>query len=149
MALNTALVGKQYAPLPPYAVSREKIREFATAIGDPAPAYTDPEAAVALGYPDVIAPPTFPFVLGRDALAQAMFDPELGLDYSRVVHGEQTFSYERPIHAGDVLIGHSRIADIRAAGPNELLVSECELRTSDGELVVTSRSLIISRGTAS
>lgn len=61
MALDQSFVGRSYPATAPYEVGREKIREFAEAIGDAAPAYTDAEAARALGYPDVIAPPTFVF----------------------------------------------------------------------------------------
>ena len=58
MALDPSFVGRSYPPTRPYEVGREKIREFAAAIGDANPAYTDPAAARALGHPDVIAPPT-------------------------------------------------------------------------------------------
>ena len=91
MALDQSFVGRTYPPTPPYEVGREKIREFAEAIGDANPAYRDPEAARALGHPDVIAPPTFGIVLSMTAGRQVIADPELGLDYSRVVHGEQRF----------------------------------------------------------
>ena len=91
MPIDPAYAGRTYPPTEPYAVGVEKIREFATAIGDPNPAYRDPDAAQALGHPDVIAPPTFPFVLTFTASRQVVEDPELGIDYSRVVHGEQRF----------------------------------------------------------
>ncbi|HBJ72449.1 MAG TPA: hypothetical protein DDY88_01755, partial [Actinobacteria bacterium] len=104
MALNPEFIGRTYPAGPSYLVGREKIREFARAVGDSNPAYLDPEAARALGYADVIAPPTFAIVLSLDAANAALFDPELGLDYSRVVHGEQSFAYTRPICAGDELI---------------------------------------------
>ncbi len=84
-------------------MGREKIREFADAINDPNPAYRSVEAARALGHPDVVAPPTFPIVLTLTAGHQVIFDPEAGIDYARVVHGEQRFVHDRPVHAGDVL----------------------------------------------
>src|SRR5581483_11638587 len=98
--------------------------------------YTDQAAAQAAGYPDVIAPPTFPIAisLGGDALA----DPELGLNLAMVVHGEQRFSYERPIHAGDVLTTQSTITNIRKAGNNEVMSIETAVKTVDGELVCTT-----------
>ncbi len=77
MPLDQSFVGRTYPPTSPYEVGREKIREFAEAIGDTNPAYTDPEAARALGHPDVIAPPTFPFALTYRAAAQVVEDPEL------------------------------------------------------------------------
>jgi hypothetical protein len=85
MALDPSFIGRTYPPTAPYEVGREKIREFAEAVGDSNPVYLDAEAAKALGHPDVIAPPTFPFVLTYRAAAQVVNDPELGLDFSRVV----------------------------------------------------------------
>ena len=86
MPLNRDFIGREFPPSPPYEVGREKIREFATAIGDTNPAYTDPEAP-ALGHPDVIAPPTFAIILSPRHGRAYRFDPDLGLDYSLVVHG--------------------------------------------------------------
>lgn len=99
MALDQSFVGRTYPPTDPYEVGREKIREFAEAVGDANPAYTDPEAAKALGHPDVIAPPTFVFSITFKAAGQVVQDPQLGLDYSRVVHGDQKFVYVRPVRA--------------------------------------------------
>ena len=87
MPLNPQFVGKTYPDTPSYLIGREKVREFATAIGDFAPVFHDLAAAQELGYRDLPAPPTFAFAITMKALANAMFDPELGLDYSRVVHG--------------------------------------------------------------
>src|SRR4051812_12084233 len=100
MALDQKIVGRTYAAAAPYEVGREKIRDFADAIGDDNPAYRDAEAARKLGHPDVIAPPTFAIVLTRDTSWQVIADPELGLALHRVLHGEQRFSYARPIVAG-------------------------------------------------
>lgn len=149
MALNPAYVGKQYPQTPPYEVGREHIREFATAIGDTNPAYHNADAARELGHPDIIAPPTYPFILTMKAMALAIFDPDLGLDYARVVHGEQHFDYERPIRAGDSLTVSTTIADISTKGSNEYLTTRSEVRTDDGELVVTTSEVIVSRGTGS
>jgi acyl dehydratase len=129
-------------------VGREKIAEFADAIGDDNPVYRDPAAAQALGYPDVIAPPTFPIVITMKAAAQIITDPELGLDYSRVVHGEQRFSYTRPVRAGDRLQVVASVETIRAAAGNDLLTTRGEVTTVDGEHVVTAYSTIVARGTA-
>lgn len=148
MALNPALVGKIYPPTAAYEVGREKIREFATAIGDGNPICHQVEAAQEAGHPDLVAPPTFPFVLSAKAMAMAIVDPELGLDYSRVVHGEQRFEYERPVFAGDTLVVTSSIEEIGVAGRNEILTTRADLETLDGELVARTYSVIISRGTA-
>ena len=148
MALDQSFVGRKYPPTPPYEVGREKIREFADAIGDPNPAYRDVEAARALGYPDVIAPPTFPIVLSMRAGAQVVGDPELGLDYSRVVHGEQRFVYARPVRAGDRLTVTVSVESIRSAAGNDLLTTRGDVATVDGEPVLTAYSTLVARGTA-
>jgi len=148
VALDQSFVGRKYPPTPAYEVGREKIREFADAIGDPNPAYRDADAARALGYPDVIAPPTFPIVLSMRAGAQVAFDPELGLDYSRVVHGEQRFVYSRPVRAGDRLTVTVSVESIRSAAGNDLLTTRGDVSTADGELVLTAYSTLVARGTA-
>lgn len=149
MTLNTAFIGKTYPDTEPYLIGREKVREFATAIGDSSPVFHDRAAARELGYADLPAPPTFAFALTMKAMAAAMFDPDLGLDYARVVHGEQSFDYRRPLQAGDEVVVKSFIADIHTRGRNEFLVTQADVVTVAGELVVSTRSVIASRGTAS
>ena len=149
MPLNADFVGREYPAVEPYEVSRELIRRFADAIGDPNPAYRDPAAAWALGHPDVVAPPTFLTVLSfRYFVDSPMVDPALGLDYSRVVHGEQRFVAHRPVHAGDVLRVVSSVEDIRVAGRNEVLTTRTAVSTLDGEPVADIYSSVVSRGTA-
>ncbi|GAA4306000.1 MaoC family dehydratase N-terminal domain-containing protein [Actinomadura luteofluorescens] len=144
MALNRDFIGRSFPPSEPYEVSRVKIREFADAIGDRNPIYRDREAAKAAGYPDVIAPPTFPIVvsLGNPGLA----DPDLGLNYAMVVHGEQRFEYTRPLRAGDVITCTSTITEIRSIGNNEKMVVETEIATVEGEPVCKSYNTIVERG---
>ena len=146
MALNPQFIGRTYPAGPSYVVGREKIREFARAIGDANPAYHDPEAAKALGYADVIAPPTFAIVVSLEAANAALFDPELGLDYSRVVHGEQTFTYTRPICAGDELIVTTIIENIRSMAGNDMITTTGIITTVAGEPVATASSMLVSRG---
>jgi acyl dehydratase len=146
--LDQSFVGRTYPPTPPYEVGREKIREFAEAIGDANPAYRDPEAARALGHPDVIAPPTFGIVLSMTAGRQVIADPELGLDYSRVVHGEQRFVISRPIRAGDRLTVTMTVENIRTAAGNDMITTRGDVQTVDGEPVFTAYSTLVARGTA-
>ena len=146
MPINPEFVGREFPPSEPYEVSREKIREFAAAIGDPNPAYASTEEAQALGHPDVIAPPTFAIVL-TFRMGGFVFDPELGVDYSRVVHGEQQFVHHRPIRAGDVLVATPRIDDIRARGANETMVWSADIKTVDGEPVCRAVNTLVVRGT--
>lgn len=146
MALNPEFIGRTYPAGPSYVVGREKIREFARAIGDNNPAYHDPAVAKALGYADVIAPPTFAIVVSLEAANAALFDPELGLDYSRVVHGEQTFAYTRPICAGDELIVTTVIENIRSMAGNDMITTKGIITTVAGEPVATASSMLVSRG---
>ncbi|MFN2519240.1 MAG: MaoC family dehydratase N-terminal domain-containing protein [Jatrophihabitantaceae bacterium] len=148
MALDRSFIGRVYPPTAPYEVAREKIREFADAINDRNPAYHDPAAARALGYDDVIAPPTFAIVMTLPAGHQVIDDPELGIDYSRVVHGEQRFAHARPVRAGDVLQVVVTVDDIRAAGGNDLVSTRAEVTTLAGEAVLTAFGTLVARGTA-
>ncbi|WP_103501370.1 MaoC family dehydratase N-terminal domain-containing protein [Streptomyces sp. SM14] len=145
MALDQSYVGRSYPPSRPYEVGREKIREFAEAIGDENPAYTDVEAARALGHADVIAPPTFVFAISFAATGDVIDDPELGLDYSRVVHGDQRFAYSRPVRAGDRLSVTSTIEAIRSMAGNDMLDIRGEVRDADGEHVVTAYTKLVAR----
>ena len=148
MAVDQSFAGRVYPPTAPYEVGREKIREFADAINDPNPVYRDAAAARALGHPDVIAPPTFAIILTLKAGHQVITDPDLGIDYSRVVHGEQRFEHVRPIRAGDVLQVVVTVQDIRAAAGNDIVTTRADVATVDGEPVVTATSTIVARGTA-
>jgi len=149
MPVNPSFVGRSYPPTPPYYVSREKIREFADAINDENPAYRSAEAAQALGHRDVVAPPTFAVVLTLPAGGQFVADPEAGVDYSRVVHGEQRFVHTRPVQAGDTLQVTLTIDGIRVAAGNELITTRSEVHTTEGELVTTAYSTIVVRGAGS
>ena len=149
MPLDASFLGRVYPPTPPYQVAREKIREFADAVGDPNPVYRSVAAARELGHPDVIAPPTFPIVLTFPASGQVIADPDLGLDYSRVVHGDQRFVYQRPIRAGDELTVVVSVEAIRVAAGNEVITTKGEVRAADGEMVVTAFSTLVARKAAS
>jgi len=148
MSVDPTFIGRVYPPTDPYEVGREKIREFADAVSDPNPAYRDPAAARALGYPDVIAPPTFAIAVTMRAGHQVIMDPELGIDYSRVVHGEQRFVHHRPIHAGDLLRVVVSVEDIRQAAGNDIVTTKSDVQTVDGEAVLSAHSTIVARGTA-
>jgi acyl dehydratase len=146
MALNPEFIGRVYPPGPSYVVGREKIREFATAIGDANPLSHDVDAARALGYSDVVAPPTFAVVISLRASGAVVRDPELGLDYSRVVHGEQRFQYARPIVAGDELVVSTTIEAIRTMAGNDMITTRGDITTLGGDPVVTTWALLVARG---
>jgi acyl dehydratase len=146
MAINRDYVGRTFPASEPYEVSRVKIAEFATAIGDHSPVYLHKAAAQAAGHPDVVAPPTFAIVISMVAAGTALADPGLGLNYAMVVHGEQRFEYERPLTAGDVVTAQPTITEIRDAGRNVMLTTSTQIRTTAGELVCTALSTIVERG---
>jgi acyl dehydratase len=146
LAINTSYIGRTFAPSEPYEVSRVKIAEFADAIGEPSPLCRDRAAAQAAGYPDVIAPPTFAIVVSAAGSAKVTHDPGLGVNYAMVVHGEQSFTHVRPLHAGDVVVSQSTIEDIKKIGGMTTLATVTEIRTLDGEHVGTARSVLVERG---
>ena len=147
MPLNQSLKGKEYGEVT-FTVDRDRVIKFADAIGEDQPVFRDPQAARRLGYSEQIAPPTFATVLQIMTSGQAVVDPELGLDYARVVHGEQEYEWIRPVQVGDVLRTTPRIADIYSRGPNEFLVIEADIKDETGNTVVLARTTLLSRGTA-
>jgi acyl dehydratase len=146
VALNTDFVGRVFGPGQPYEVSRVKIAEFAAAIGEPSPFCRDADAAIKAGYPDVIAPPTFAIIVSMASTKIIQDDPELGLDYSMVVHGEQKFTYARPLHAGDVVVATTTVDSIRNAGGLSMMTSLTDISTVDGEHVCAVKAVIVERG---
>jgi acyl dehydratase len=149
MALDRELVGRSYPPSAVYEVGRAKIAEFATAIGDDDAVYRDADAARAAGHPDVIAPPTFAIAVSLEAAMVVLDDPDVDLDYSRVVHGEQKFEkfvHHRPIRAGDRLVATTTIDAARTVAGNDLLTARVDLATEDGEAVCTATSMLVARG---
>ncbi|AOS61406.1 MaoC family dehydratase N-terminal domain-containing protein [Actinoalloteichus hymeniacidonis] len=147
MALDQSFVGRVYPSIKPYEVSREKIREFADAVGATDPVHHDREAAVAAGHPDVIAPTTFAVILSMSATSELAADPELGLDYSRVVHGDQSFQHHRPIHAGDLLSTTATVEDVASRAGNDMITVRADIRAADDELVTVARAMLVARGT--
>jgi len=100
MAVDTSAVGRSFAPHS-YAVGREKVREYARAVGESDPRYLELAAAHAAGHPDLVAPPMFAVVYCATAIEEAMLDPEVGIDFAMLVHGGQEFEWGPLVHAGD------------------------------------------------
>ena len=146
MAVNEAFAGRTYPLTEPFSVGREHIRDFATAVGATAPEHHDVEAARAAGYDDLVAPPTFAVVPAQRCDAQFVADPEAGVDFSRVVHGEERFVHHRPVVAVDELRGRLTIDAIRSAGGHQMATTRSELLDADEELVTTVYSTIVIRG---
>ncbi|HET7476084.1 MAG TPA: MaoC family dehydratase N-terminal domain-containing protein [Dermatophilaceae bacterium] len=146
MGVNAAFAGRSYPPIAPYAVGRAKIREFADAVGASDPVHREVEAARAAGYADVIAPPTFAVLIAQQCDAQLMTDPEAGIDYGRLVHGEQRFVHHRPITAGDEVTGVLHVDAVKEVGGHAMVTTRSELATVDGEPVCTATSVVVIRG---
>ncbi len=146
MAVNPAVEGRSYPPTEPYLVGREKVREFARAVFSADPLSLDPAAARAAGFADVVAPPTFAVVVQEHTLAQLLADEEAGVDFSRVVHGDQRFTFNRPIVAGDELTATLTITSVKSLGGNSMVTAESVIRDTEGEHVVTAVSTLVVRG---
>jgi acyl dehydratase len=144
--VNPELQGRVFAPTEPYLVGREKVREFARAVLSTSPLNLDPEAARAAGFADVVAPPTFAVVVQEQTLAQLLAAPDAGIDFTRVVHGDQRFSYSRPIVAGDELTAVLRVVSVKSLGPHSMVSAESTITDAAGEHVVTAISTLVVRG---
>lgn len=146
MSVNPDLVGRAFPPTAPYLVGREKVREFARAVFADDPQHTDPAAAQALGYADVVAPPTFAMVVQDLTLQQLLTEPDSGIALERTIHAEQRFRYTRPIVAGDELTAQLSISGLRAIGAGAMVTSEAEIRDAAGQHVVTATSVLLIGG---
>jgi acyl dehydratase len=144
--VNPELVGRVFAPTEPYLVGREKIREFASAVFATSPICFDVAAAQAAGYRDIVAPPTFPVVIQELTLRQLLSEPDAGIDFSRVVHGDQRFSFTRPIVAGDELTATLTVASIKLLGGHSMVTAQSSIVGADGGHVVTATSTLVVRG---
>jgi acyl dehydratase len=129
-------VGKTFAPVT-YAVGREKVREYARAVGETNPLHLDPGAARAAGHRDVVAPPMFATVYTSPAIGPAFFDPEVGMDFARMVHGAQEFAWGPLVVAGDEITTEVVVADISDRGGMGFYVFESRSDNQDGERVCT------------
>lgn len=148
MAVNPDFAGRVYPPTDPTQVSAERITSFAEAVGADHPMHHDPDAARSVGYADLVAPPTFAVVLSQPCEAQFVADPEAGIDFTRVVHGEQKFAHHRPIVAGDEIIATLHVDGLRQAGGHAMITTRTELADLEGAAVSTVTSMIVVRGDA-
>jgi acyl dehydratase len=145
MALSTAAVGKSYPPVT-YAVGREKIREYAAAVGESDPVHHDPEAARAAGYADVVAPRMFSVVYCLPAMGPAVLDPDVGIDFERMVHGAQEFAWGPAVVAGDEVVTEVSVEDISERGGIGFFVFQSRSTNQRGEHVCTGTWTNIVRG---
>lgn len=143
---DPSFAGRTYPPGTPHRVSAAKIAEFAHATGAASPLHTDAGAAHAAGYDDVVAPPTFLVSLAQSTEAQYIEDPAAGIDFSRVVHGEEDFTLHRPVIAGDVLIPSLTVERVRAAGGHTMVTTRVDMADESGAPVAAVRSMLVVRG---
>lgn len=136
MALNLAFLNRSYPSLETFKVDQEKINAFSDAIGDN-------NDYVKEGF----ASPTYLISIQMGAMEVALFDPELGLDYSKVVHGEQSFEYKKPVKAGDELSFTSTIEDIKSKVGNDFITIRSDVKDAAGNEVATLKATLIARGT--
>ena len=129
MPITADHAGRRYPPTAPYEVSAAKIAEFVRALGDDNPAYFGP---------DPIAPPTFVAVISSAAWDSMFDDPELGLALRRIVHGDQRFTYQRPLRPGDTVQATLTIDRVRNRGASDIISSSVEVAALDGELICTA-----------
>jgi len=146
MSVNPELVGREFSPVGPYLVGREKVREFARAVLATNPIYLDVAAARTAGHADVVAPPTFPVVIQELTLAQLLAEPDANIDFTRVVHGDQHFSFSRDIVAGDELMATLSVTSVKSLGGHSMVTSESVMTDARGDHVVTATSTLVVRG---
>jgi acyl dehydratase len=122
-----------------YAVGREKVREFAQAVGETDPRYLDPDAARAAGFADVVAPPMFAAVYCAPAIGPAILDPDHAIDYARMVHGAQEFTWHEPVVAGDEITTEAELEETSERAGLKFYVFKTTSANQRGALVSEGR----------
>lgn len=145
MPISTEAIGKSFPPVT-YAVGREKIKEYASAVGETNPVHLDVEAARAAGHADVVAPPMFAVVYAGPAVAPGIFDPEVGINFAMMVHGSQEFRWGPLVVAGDEITTTMTVKDISERGGMAFYVFESVSENQRGETVCTGTWTNIVRG---
>lgn len=144
--VDASRVGEVFTDTSSYVVSRAKIAEMAAAVGAVSPLHTDPDAAVAAGYPDVVAPPTFAVVIAQQAESAYVADPASGIDFSRVVHANESFEHRRPLVAGDVVTTAVHVDAVTERAGIAMVTTRTEIADDGGAAVCTVVSTLAVRG---
>ncbi len=144
--VNANYVGREFTGTPPYRVSRAKIAEFAEAVGATSLLHVDPASAAEQGYDDVVAPPTFAVVIAQRAEAEYINDPGAEIDFSRVVHANETFNLTRPLVAGDEIATSTHVVDITSRAGITMVSTRVDLTDAGGTAVGNVESTIAVRG---
>ncbi|MBJ7328678.1 MAG: MaoC family dehydratase N-terminal domain-containing protein [Solirubrobacteraceae bacterium] len=145
MPVSTSAIGKTYAPTT-YVVGREKVKEYANAVGETNPVYLDPEAAKAAGYSDVVAPPMFAVVYKAPSMVPPLFDPEVGINFALMVHGAQEFTWGAPVVAGDEITTTASVKDVSERNGMGFFVFQSTSVNQRGETVCVGEWTNIVRG---
>ena len=145
MPVETKAIGKEY-PSFTYEVGSEKIREYADAVGESSDVHRDRGAAEEGGFRDVVAPPMFAVVYSAKALAPAILDPEVGINFAAMVHGGQEFVWGEPVCAGDTITTTARVVEISEKDGKGFYVFESTSINQDGDEVVRGTWTNIVRG---
>ncbi|MEL4319707.1 MaoC family dehydratase N-terminal domain-containing protein [Leifsonia sp. YIM 134122] len=146
MPVNPELLGRTFPPAPSYLVGREKVREFSRAVFATNPINLDVDAARTAGHADLVAPPTFAIVVQEITLAQLLAEEDSGIDFTRVVHGDQRFTTTRAIVAGDELTAQLAVTSVKTLGGHSMVTAESTITDAAGEHVVTAISTLVVRG---
>ncbi len=146
--VDAGYVGRTLPPAPPYRVSREKVAEFARAVGEDSPVCLDVGAARASGYPDVVAPPTFTVTITMPLIEAFLRDPDFGWDYARMVHADQSVRLHRPVHGGDELVTTIHVEDLSTRAGSHLLTLRCEITDTDGAAIASTRAVLVTKAEA-
>ena len=126
MSVDPSLVGREFRAPATLVVTAERVSAFAAAVGQP---------------DDGAVPPTFPIVLAFDAM-QAFLDG-VRVDLHRIVHGEQRFTYERPLREGDELFATLTVTGLRQIGGADIIATASEIRDAAGDLVCTGKATLV------
>ncbi len=145
MAVKTEAIGKAYPPFE-YEVGKEKIAEYVRAVGEDNSVYFDRDAARAAGFRDVPAPPMFAVVYSSGSVAPGIFDPDVGIDFARMVHGGQEFAWGEPVVSGDLITTTTEVKDITEQDGRGFYVFESVSVNQDGQEVVRGTWTNIVRG---
>jgi acyl dehydratase len=145
VAIETKAVGKTF-PAVTYAVGREKVKEYALAVGETNPIHLDHEAARKAGYADVVAPPMFAVVFKSRAMAPAIFDADVGMNFALMVHGGQEFRWGPLVVAGDEIDTTVTVKSIEERDGRGYYVFESTSTNQRGETVCVGTWTNIVRG---
>ncbi|NBO45802.1 MAG: MaoC family dehydratase [Actinobacteria bacterium] len=145
MAVTPELIGRVFGPGPTLVLERASLIAFARAVGFSEGPTIDESSAHAAGFSDVVAAPTYAIVLTLDGAAELSRDPDIGLDFSHVVHSDQRFEYTRPLVAGDAVTVTTTVEDVKSLAGNTIVTVRGEIDDSHLNRVCTAWTTLVIR----